>query len=673
MSVTLRLYDGQGAFLTMLPLLGSVDIQDVLNDEGAGTVAYTASGPGVKELLSLTDGMIGVSLDGEEVFTFLPEDDQDDEADDAGLARDITVAGPGTLGVLARGVVLPSDGIGAVPAIHKFVNATAGGIMLHLIEQMKRLGYLPQVTTSFTALRDSAGQEWDTNVDIEYDAGKDLLAVVKDLAAQGVCDLRMRRFRLDLFNPNKTLGQDKPGVFVRRAHAESAPRKRSRRELRTDYLVVGDEGANMLRFDEDARARYGKRIGFIGQGNTITASALSRAGDEALKESSRPSTGYTLGLRLEVPSCPRPYVDFQLGDSIRSDFATRPEDGGYEPLRVRSIATTFGRDGARKVSLEVNDRFTEAILDLARKVDGIRHGKTSGTSAPPSAGQDAQDAITPPSPQEVRARTQVSYSPEGQTTASVAVSWPPVIIPDLAHYEVRYLLEAEQLPPDPDPFPEAPADPAAEDPNIVDPGVDPAPPVEPEPPPENVLTPTFVENFARRDSTGIGNLWTQVGGDYNLVSEQAVTRAGSAALLRSYGRKNVDVEAVITSDLGTPGVLAWADSNRGVSSGYFAQVNPQSTGTNVTLRRAGVQVGAVHFGPANNRIGAGARTITLSIRGPIISVLVDGTLALTYTEAAPATAPTGVWLGAASGVAALTSIDSIIVSELLPPPAGATP
>lgn len=128
-SITARLFDGAGTFRTHLPRLTEVEVNDVLNEEGAGTLRYPVSAPGASLLTSLTDAQVAVYLDGREVFRFLIEDDEDDQADQAGPSRELVVGGPGALAVLSRGIVIPSKGIGKKPANWKFDNATPGAIM----------------------------------------------------------------------------------------------------------------------------------------------------------------------------------------------------------------------------------------------------------------------------------------------------------------------------------------------------------------------------------------------------------------------------------------------------------------------------------------------------------------------------------------------------------------
>ncbi len=655
--MTARLYDGAGNFLALLPQTMSVNTQDVLNEEGSGTLSYPATGRNADllrrlgETVELADCMAAVHLDGQEVFRFLLDEDEGDEADEAANARQLQLGGAGSLGVLTRGVVLPGDGIGSVPATHKFVNRTAGSIMLHLLDAMKRLGYLTQVDVSFTAARDSAGQPWDTWIDVEYDAGKDLLTVVKDLAAQGTCDVRMRGLTLELFNANTVLAADRPGIYVRRAHAPRAPRKRSRRNLRTDFLVVGDEGVNALRFDSEARARFGKRIGFISRGDTVTADSLYRVGDEALRENARPSTGYTLDLRLGVGTCPQPYVDFGLGDTIRSDFALA-EGGGYEPLRVKAITLTFGDEsGATGCSLEVNDRFAESILDLTRKIEGIRHGKMSGTSRPPSEPAKPPDTTVPTRPAAIRTRGQLSYTAEGNQTATVEVSWPPVAtndenpdspIDDLDHYEVRFKF----------------VDRAVEEPQ--DPGGDDGP-SEPPPPPVYELTEKFRDNFDRPDAANVQNGWRENGGDWRIRNLRAYVNAQLTVLLRSYATRDIRVDADLDSQAGTPAVVVRGNPNVGISAGYVALYSPTNTGTNVELRKDGKAVSAVHVGPVGNFLGPGPHRLSVDLRGKTLTVFVDDVQALSWTD--PGTLPTGTHVGVGTFGKTATACDSFVVSE----------
>ncbi|MEQ7008463.1 hypothetical protein ABN028_20015 [Actinopolymorpha sp. B17G11] len=451
--MSVRLFDEAGNFLSHLPLVGEVSIQEVLNEEGAGTLRYSAASPGASLLTSIDDGQIAVSVDGYEVFRFLFEDDEDDPADAAGPAREITVAGPGALAALARAVITPAGGIGAKPAIAGFVDDSPGHIMRTLIGRAKALGYLPNVWTNFDADFDSAGQPWAKQMDIIYDAGKDLLTVAKDLAAQGVCDIRMRAdpdqgdgLWLDMWNPGTALATDKPNVYLRRAHITKAPRKRSRKELRTDILVVGEGGANVVRHDPEARSRYGPRLGYLGWGNATKTATLNAAGDNALALASRPAVGYDFDLQLDHDTCPQPYSDFKVGDKIRSDYAPTSVGTGYEPLRVRQMTVTLNRDGAVDANIGCNDRFLESSLRLARKIEGVVHGTISNTGVGPP-NKPRPDTEPPAAPTGVAQTAAIYTGLDGRSSVLAEVTWNAVtsnadgtVYDDFGNYRVSYRL-----------------------------------------------------------------------------------------------------------------------------------------------------------------------------------------------------------------------------------------
>lgn len=452
-SVTARLFDEAGNFLSHLPLVGEVEIQEVLNEEGAGRLRYSASGAGADLLTSIHDGMIAVYIDGYERFRFLVEEDEDDEADAAGPAREITVAGPGILAALARAVVIPQNGIGTKPAQWAFTDATPGEILRGLIGAVKAEGYLPHVWVDFTVDKDSAGQPWQKQMTVTYDAGKDLLTVAKDIAAQGLCDLRMvpgpqqgDGVWLQAYNPDTVMAQDRPNVYIRRAHVTRAPKKRSRRELRTDMLVVGEDGVNVLRRDVEARNRYGPRLGYLGWGNANKVPALNTAGDNALQLASRPQVGYDFDLQLDHPTCPQPYRDFKIGEKIRSDYAPTEVGTGYEPLRVRQMTVTLNRDGVVNATIGCNDRFLEASLKLARKIEGVVHGTISNTGVGPPS-KPPQDRTPPAPPTGVTVVPNVYTGPDGRSSVAVAVGWQEVTsnvdgspFDDFGGYRVSYRL-----------------------------------------------------------------------------------------------------------------------------------------------------------------------------------------------------------------------------------------
>lgn len=446
MAVHLRLYSGDDTLLGFLPDARAITVQDELNQTGSGSFTYPRVGRNADLLLAQDDARIAVIEDGQERFRWLVEDDTDDPSGPA--SRDIDVSGRGALALLERGRVLPPGGVGHTPAVVVFDQPTSiGRVIRTLVEANQELGFLTDIALGFTDTADSSGDDWANYWSGTYDAGVSLLDVVTALASLGLCDVRMAGPTLQVYNPQTDMGRDRDTVYVRRQHLTAAPRQRSRRELYSDVLVIGENGVNMLRSDPTSGARYGRRLGHFGQGNASQPSTLATLGDTALKEHSRPAEGYTLDLQFQTDGCPHPYRDFWLGDYVRCDLVSADE-GGFEPLRVRSIALTYSpTSGLVSGSVEVNDRFLETIVKLRRRVDGIVNGSISDSSGLPSndPANDPIDGLAPKPPTSLTITSAAYVAERGNVLADTNLQWLPpfqntdgTALTDLDHYDVAW-------------------------------------------------------------------------------------------------------------------------------------------------------------------------------------------------------------------------------------------
>lgn len=442
MAVTLRVVRPNGTALGYLPEHSGLQIQREHNGVGNIAFGYLAKGH-LADTLDNDDAFLYV-IDGgvERSDVYLLEDDGDDPTDEAGEARQIAVTGRGVRALLERAIVYPrthraGESVTGHEPKFMFVEPAAddgsqeepawptpGRIMQVLINRAQARGAIPQITTDFDADRDSAGRIWPEDYTVTYDAGVTLDAALQTMLDMGWCDAQMKGLTLQLFVPDTQLNTDRPNTILRRGREVlSGPRARTRRTARSHLLAVGDEGVAVEARDEEARARYGRREGFLGQGGMTIPGVLQRVADKTLALTNKAAEGFTVELDLSAGG-PRPGIDYDLGDRIRYD-QRRLNEREYEPMRVRTISDTWDDNGNRQVSLELNDLFVERSIRLARRIEGIVNG-SSGTGRPVKDPDPGKDKIAPRPPNTINFVSGTITKESGDVVAVATVSWPMV-------------------------------------------------------------------------------------------------------------------------------------------------------------------------------------------------------------------------------------------------------
>jgi hypothetical protein len=446
MAATLRVDRPNGTTIAYLPDHSNLSVQIEHNNVGSISFNYLANGYRA-DVLDNDDALIYVVDEGvvrDDVY--LLEDDGDDPADAAGDARNITVSGRGVMAILERALVYPrahkpgegvvgldpyfpfvepgqDDGQGEPPAV-----PTPGRIMNVLIARAKARNAIPQITTDFDQDRDSNGDLWPEDYSVRFDAGVNLLSVLQGMCEQGWCDARMKGLTLQMFAPDNRLNRNKPNIILRRGReVMSGPRQRSRRTIKSVMYAVGEEGAATHAENPEARARYGRREGFLGQGGMTALDVLGRVADKSLAAVSKQAEGFTVQCDLSVTEGPKPFIDYEVGDRIRYD-QRRLNETEYEPMRVRTMTTAWDQFGNKTVSLELNDLFVERSVRLARKIDGILNGSSNNSRPPvrPDPDDNENERITPRAPASVSVSSGAVTKNNGSVVAAATVAWPKV-------------------------------------------------------------------------------------------------------------------------------------------------------------------------------------------------------------------------------------------------------
>ena len=384
-TVSLRAYDRAGARLGQVPWMS---LSRTIVRNALGSLTSTAPRSLLTDALLGEEVYLRVAEDGvESPDWYLLQDDGDDDADAGGSARPVDLGGVGIRACLDWAVVYPMDyrpGASLINAkmTYEFGQVTPGQIMLDLIAAAQARGVIPHITVSFTADNDSAGRTWPTLYSRVYDVGTTVGKVLDTMVDDAWIDYEFAGFRLDLYAPDDTLAVDFPDSVLRLGQGVTqAPRKRSRAATRTTVLSAGAEGATIEVSDADATARIGRREVYEGRSGVTDIGTLSAATQVSLARQTDASESVTLAIEpATAPPVPRP------GGYIRYD-QRRLSPTELEPMRVQSIAWDYGDDP--KLSIELNDLWTDRDVQLARRVDAILNGSSANERVPqPPVGDD---------------------------------------------------------------------------------------------------------------------------------------------------------------------------------------------------------------------------------------------------------------------------------------------
>lgn len=438
-------------YLGRLSEFASAALQEEHNGPGSLSLDYPTAG-NASSLIDLDEALLVPVVDGEiQPDWYLLEDDNDDPAKQPKAENVVTVSGRGALALFEDPVVFPQDYVPGGPVINldpkqEFGDATPGAIMHELISRAKARNALQNVTYDFTDVADSNGVPWPTNYTITYDAGSDYLKVLQGFADGAWADFRMNGLTLQMYVPDTVRGIDRPNVIFRLGeHVTQGPRVRSRRTKRSDMLLVGDEGALAQAHAANYVGR--RREGYDGRGGVTDLGTLQAIGNVEVNLTQVSAESITLVYVAGAAGAPQPYVAYNPGDFVRYDQRRKPDNTGWTPLRVRTIARQFTPDGIASTSIELNDVIIEIAARMQRKIDAILNGSTSNTRAPQPP-KEGPDFTIPAAPETVDASSASYTDAAGQTHAQATISWLPVTentdgsaFDDFGAYEVEWNID----------------------------------------------------------------------------------------------------------------------------------------------------------------------------------------------------------------------------------------
>lgn len=313
-----------------------------------------------------------------------------------------------------------------VPGIpKKYAAKTPGFILNDLFADVKTrgVGYWSNFTWTFDVSKDSNGQAWPVILGaMEYLPGAKYSDIVANMVDKGVIDVSLLGDEIRI-TVAKSDGVVKPALLVVGKDLADAPQQSSADNLLSDVVVMGDNGTGMLRSDPATRARYWREEGSISQGGTSDVGTLSLFGDVALSGGGFPKVQRTYGLVVTQDRPFLPLRDYAVGDWVRAQHGDEPTAS----YRVMQIVLKQEK-GQWTGSLVLNDKFLEAEIRLAKKVDGIIGGSTITGSAQTATPDDLKDKGIPAAMTGFNVVSNVYQNDEGITKAILTATWNPVTL-----------------------------------------------------------------------------------------------------------------------------------------------------------------------------------------------------------------------------------------------------
>lgn len=417
--VTVKVYARDGRTLVtpqgVLPEFTSLSASTEHNGVGAMSMTYPRGGIGANTLLAQDTCYLAIIDNGVEVGRYLWDEDSDDAADDAGDGRALTISAPGVAQILDWATVIPPAGLTA----QKFTAVTPGGLLLTLLAGAVGRGCYdgtgtPTLSATFTTAADSAGLAWPLLLSIPYEQGRSLLSVVADLTEKGFLDWKVRGatgggLLLDTWVADTARARDRPDArLIRGRDILSAPRRRTRRDVRSAMIVYGDNGARSVTTDATAVARWGRREGTLGQSGVTDPLTLARIGAVAVQRVTQESQGFTASYDRGQGG-PVPHADYRTGDYARADW-----------IRVSVTEVAAARQAAVDTAVLQRTADANALavgLEQARLVGDADTALTAATQAEATTAgllASAQQAV-PAAEQRYAAEQQAA---QGELTAA---------------------------------------------------------------------------------------------------------------------------------------------------------------------------------------------------------------------------------------------------------------
>mgnify|MGYP000187418270 CR=1 FL=1 len=244
----LQVWDAAGS--TPLGTLGGfvdLTVSEMLGEAGALAFTLTRDTPGADLLDTDEDRQVLLLQPDADPMWWVLDDDSFTWVSDDPASEQIKVTCRSLHALLAEAVVIPSSGIGGLPAAWAWWDQTPGKVVTDLVTSAQGRGLLQGITVSGNATVDATGTAWPDVLTVNHKAGTTLASVLTALRDAQLMEHRWNGRVLELHRPGGGLDRTLDVVLRPRRDVVSAPVQRSRRTVATATVVEGADSVTVRR------------------------------------------------------------------------------------------------------------------------------------------------------------------------------------------------------------------------------------------------------------------------------------------------------------------------------------------------------------------------------------------------------------------------------------------
>ena len=362
----LQVWDATGSIpLGVLGGLTALTVSEVFGEAGALSLTVPRDAPGAALIDTDDDRQLLLQQPGADPMWWVLDDDDSTWVSDAPESEPIQVTCRSLHALLEEAVVIPSSGIGGLPAAWAWWDQTPGAVVTDLVTSAQSRGLLQGITVAGDATVDATGTPWPDVLTVNHKAGTTLLAVLVALRDSQMMEHRWNGRTLELHRPGGGLDRSPDVVLRPRRDVISAPMKRSRRTVATAAVVEGADSVTIRRTQTLTGRR--ERETYVSETSAPTAS-LNDVGDIYLAAHTTADVQFTHDL-TDGDDSPVPWVDYRPGDRVLTMAA------GPTPVRRRVLQIAVARDDSgTTVTLELGSILKTAEEQMQLKLNRILPG-----------------------------------------------------------------------------------------------------------------------------------------------------------------------------------------------------------------------------------------------------------------------------------------------------------
>ena len=327
---------------------------------------------------------------------FILKESNGDLKDDTGAVTSKMVG----VGALLADAIISNTSL-EVEMKDRYYGVTAGTAVRSIIDTEKANGYLSNISTLFTAARDTFQRFWPETRDWEFDFGQDLLGVMREIYDEGGARFFFSGMSMGLASLTDTQdGVDKSSTITIPTDALSAmPYREVYGETVTDATVFGDHSSALpfvASFTNPAAGTgdYGKKAAFVDNNAVVNSSQARLLADQEFRRASLESSSYTY--EWVVSSQTTDLVagrDFSVGDFVTAEIPGR----GQQRVHVVDTSMTTDNDGVVSCFFTVGSLKNDPVIRAVKKTtNNLKETYREATAPkPPKAGSVKMDSFDP--------------------------------------------------------------------------------------------------------------------------------------------------------------------------------------------------------------------------------------------------------------------------------------